>query len=228
MAPTMLAAEVKREVVKCGNARCSLMQFRTENNLCRRCAKALPGGDPVSQEEPQVVAPVTQTTNEKYGLIGRLPGVLRQLRLQSGFPTVSGLSRSMGFPRNFIPRLEGGVDSPRIATLEKLSVPYRTNVSEIILLAADPKARPSGKFRNVRDGIGLRIPQVFASRASTLGLGAVALANRLGVSPTYVHHVKSGMKGPPRLSSLEVWAAALETTVYEIVLCAEEATDFLR
>ena len=50
---TTLAPVDAREVVRCD--RCRLVQFRTNNNLCRRCHICL---DP--EPEPEVLAPVAE------------------------------------------------------------------------------------------------------------------------------------------------------------------------
>src|SRR6266404_7247467 len=77
---TTLAPVDSREVVRCDH--CLLVQFRTTNDLCRRCHASL------DEEEPEIVmvAPMPQTAPSPGSSPGHLnlAASIRSLRLRNG------------------------------------------------------------------------------------------------------------------------------------------------
>src|SRR3954463_270934 len=75
---TTLAPVDSREVVRCD--RCSLVQFRTNNNVCRRCKLSLD-----DEPEPEVAQPqpaAEPVMMHRQGL--QVATAIRNLRLRSG------------------------------------------------------------------------------------------------------------------------------------------------
>lgn len=154
-------------------------------------------------------------------MVAHIPEVLKNLRLLQGFKTLSSFSRAVGITRNQVCRLEDGKMAPGISTLEKMSHPLRTNVSEILRLAEDPTASRREEFLFVRPDVGSRVSCALRDRARDLDLRNFELVDLLGVGHGYICQILKGKRGSPHLASLERWAVALKTSVHEIVRRAE-------
>jgi transcriptional regulator with XRE-family HTH domain len=124
---TTLAPVDSREVVRCD--RCHLVQFRTNNNLCRRCHVCL------DEEEPEIavvaqpmMAPVPNP---------RLPGHLqlaasiRALRLRNGL-SQRQLALRMSVPRTYVSKIENEKATPTLSSLERLARALEVTVPELL------------------------------------------------------------------------------------------------
>jgi transcriptional regulator with XRE-family HTH domain len=126
---TMLAPVDSREVVRCD--RCLLVQFRTTNNLCRRCHLSL------DEEEPEVVA----TAPEIQVLPGQIPGnghghlnlanSIRGLRLRNGL-SQRQLALRMSVPRTYVSKIENEKATPTLSSLERLARALEVTVPELL------------------------------------------------------------------------------------------------
>src|SRR5215470_20392037 len=125
---TMLAPVDSREVVRCD--RCLLVQFRTINNLCRRCHLSL------DEEEPEVVAvaPVTQMMpGQMDGSHGHLnlANSIRGLRLRNGL-SQRQLAMRMSVPRTYVSKIENEKATPTLSSLERLAKALEVNVPDLL------------------------------------------------------------------------------------------------
>src|SRR5438067_11819209 len=93
---TTLAPVDSREVLRCD--RCHLVQFRTNNNLCRRCHTSL---DP---DEPEILAPQPVTTAPTLPARNahlQIALAIRTLRQRGGL-SQRQLAGRMGVPRTYV------------------------------------------------------------------------------------------------------------------------------
>ncbi len=116
------AVSEAREVIRC--VHCSLVQFRTHNNLCRRCWAAL---------DVPVIAPATEEPVD-YSREESLPdvaGAIRSLRRKFGL-SQRELAQRMRVPRTYVSKIENDKATPTIASLERLAEAMATSVADIL------------------------------------------------------------------------------------------------
>jgi transcriptional regulator with XRE-family HTH domain len=125
----MLAPVDSREVVRCD--RCLLVQFRTINNLCRRCHLSL------DEEEPEVVATAPETQAMPGNMNGNghghlnLANSIRGLRLRSGL-SQRQLAMRMAVPRTYVSKIENEKATPTLSSLERLARALEVTVPELL------------------------------------------------------------------------------------------------
>ncbi len=115
--------EIDREVIRC--KACGLVQYRTTNDVCRRCLRMLPPKveflipPPVSQELPGDDRQLFEKwpNRETVENIGQR---IRQLRESRGM-TQSQLQARSRVSRSYLSRIESGQMTPSLGTLEKIS-----------------------------------------------------------------------------------------------------------
>ena len=126
---TTLAPVDSREVVRCD--RCLLVQFRTTNNLCRRCHLSL------DQEEPEIVTsaimpevlPMNGSGNGHGHL--NLAHSIRSLRLRNGL-SQRQLALRMSVPRTYVSKIENEKATPTLSSLERLARALEVNVPDLL------------------------------------------------------------------------------------------------
>ena len=123
---TTLAPVDSREVVKCDH--CFLVQFRTTNNLCRRCRASL---DP---EEPEVVvlppAPEPAPINGN-GHGAQVATAIRSLRQKNGL-SQRQLALRMRVPRTYVSKIENEKATPTLSSLERLATALEVSVPALL------------------------------------------------------------------------------------------------
>ena len=124
---TTLAPVDSREVVRCD--RCLLVQFRTINNLCRRCHTSL------DEEEPEIVAapPVPQVMpvhGNGHGHLN-LATSIRSLRLRNGL-SQRQLATRMSVPRTYVSKIENEKATPTLSSLERLARALEVTVPDLL------------------------------------------------------------------------------------------------
>lgn len=123
---TTLSPVDSREVVRCDH--CRLVQFRTHNNLCRRCHTSL-------DEEPEP-APITAIpATEPAGNNGRgqlqVALAIRTLRQRTGL-SQRQLALRMAVPRTYVSKIENEKATPTLSSLERLARALQVSVPELL------------------------------------------------------------------------------------------------
>src|SRR5438270_9606173 len=125
---TTLAPVDSREVVRCDH--CLLVQFRTSNDLCRRCHASL------DEEEPEIiaVAPAPQMMPSNGHGRGHLnlAASIRSLRLRGGL-SQRQLALRMSVPRTYVSKIENEKATPTLSSLERLARALEVTVPDLIM-----------------------------------------------------------------------------------------------
>ncbi|HVO80456.1 MAG TPA: helix-turn-helix transcriptional regulator [Terriglobales bacterium] len=124
---TTLAPVDSREVVRCD--RCLLVQFRTTNNLCRRCHASL------DEDEPEIVAAtpapaMVPSNGNGHGHLN-LAASIRSLRLRNGL-SQRQLATRMSVPRTYVSKIENEKATPTLSSLERLARALEVTVPELL------------------------------------------------------------------------------------------------
>jgi transcriptional regulator with XRE-family HTH domain len=124
---TTLAPVDSREVVRCDH--CLLVQFRTTNDLCRRCHASL------DEEEPEIVmvAPMPQSAPSHGSSHGHLnlAASIRSLRLRNGL-SQRQLATRMSVPRTYVSKIENEKATPTLSSLERLARALEVTVPDLL------------------------------------------------------------------------------------------------
>ena len=123
---TTLAPVENREVVRCDH--CHLVQFRTVNNLCRKCRTSLDEDEPepiLAQPMP-VMEPVSSSRSEVQVAIA-----IRNLRQRSGL-SQRQLALRMGVPRTYVSKIENEKATPTLSSLSRLADALMVSVPELL------------------------------------------------------------------------------------------------
>src|SRR5882672_1244641 len=124
---TTLAPVDSREVVRCDH--CLLVQFRTSNDLCRRCHASL------DDEEPEVVMVPPPPQMMPASGSGRghlnLAASIRSLRLRNGL-SQRQLAARMSVPRTYVSKIENEKATPTLSSLERLARALEVAVPDLL------------------------------------------------------------------------------------------------
>ncbi len=159
-----------REVVRCGD--CSLVQFRTASDMCRRCAKPLPSLLPAPEAEPVAEMdaatdpfgdlddgqPVARAERNRRVAMGSR---LRACRIKMGLTQIE-MAERLAIPRTYLSRIENDRLLPGPLMIAKFASDLGLNVSD--MLPSFP-AQMDGDRR--WDGISRRILNVFEEMQPT-------------------------------------------------------------
>jgi transcriptional regulator with XRE-family HTH domain len=122
---TTLAPVDSREVVRCD--RCSLVQFRTNNNICRRCKLGLD-----DEPEPEIAQPVEVAVPPMVHRQGiQVALAIRTLRQRNGL-SQRQLALRMSVPRTYVSKIENEKATPTLSSLERLAKALEVPVTELI------------------------------------------------------------------------------------------------
>ncbi len=121
---TTLAPVDSREVLRCDH--CHLVQFRTNNNLCRKCRASL-------DEEPEPIlaepTPAPGHTSSRPHL--QIAQAIRSLRLRSGL-SQRQLAARMDVPRTYVSKIENEKATPTLSSLERLARALEVSVPDLL------------------------------------------------------------------------------------------------
>lgn len=122
----MLAPVDSREVMRCDH--CHLVQFRTTNNLCRRCRTSLDEDipEPVIELPPPVVAPVST----KHSHL-QVAAAIRMLRQKSGL-SQRQLAMRMQVPRTYVSKIENEKAMPTLSSLQRLATALEVPMGDLL------------------------------------------------------------------------------------------------
>lgn len=123
---TTLAPVDSREVVRCDH--CHLVQFRTNNNLCRKCRTSLDDDIP----EPILVepAPPVAPTNGHHSHL-QIAAAIRMLRQKSGL-SQRQLALRMSVPRTYVSKIENEKAVPTLSSLQRLATALEVGVADLL------------------------------------------------------------------------------------------------
>jgi transcriptional regulator with XRE-family HTH domain len=123
---TTLATVEAREVLRC--ERCTLVQFRTANSLCRRCHKPLEVEDP-ERLVPQFAGEPEEAVAEDNGL--QVARAVRDLRKGRNL-SQRQLAGRMQVPRTYISKIENGKAMPTLSSLARLAAALEIDICNLL------------------------------------------------------------------------------------------------
>jgi transcriptional regulator with XRE-family HTH domain len=123
---TALASVDSREVVRCDH--CHLVQFRTTNNLCRKCRTSLDEDEP----EPilEVHAPVEAPASGHHSHL-QVASAIRMLRQKAGL-SQRQLALRMQVPRTYVSKIENEKAMPTLSSLQRLATALEVSMAELL------------------------------------------------------------------------------------------------
>lgn len=123
---TTLAPVENREVVRCDD--CHLVQFKTTNNLCRRCRASLDEDEPEPILTPVVASPEVDEGNRSEVQVAK---AIRNLRQRCGL-SQRQLAMRMGVPRTYVSKIENEKATPTLSSLERLARALEVTVPDLL------------------------------------------------------------------------------------------------
>jgi transcriptional regulator with XRE-family HTH domain len=123
---TTLAPVDSREVVRCDH--CHLVQFRTNNNLCRKCRTSLDEDEPepILVEPTPVIAPASGNHSHL-----QIAAAIRMLRQKSGL-SQRQLALRMSVPRTYVSKIENEKAVPTLSSLQRLATALEVGVADLL------------------------------------------------------------------------------------------------
>jgi len=123
---TTLAPVDSREVVRCDH--CHLVQFRTTNNLCRKCRTSLDEDEP----EPILVTPppVAAPANNNHSHL-QIATAIRMFRQKSGL-SQRQLAMRMQVPRTYVSKIENEKAMPTLSSLQRLATALEVSMADLL------------------------------------------------------------------------------------------------
>jgi transcriptional regulator with XRE-family HTH domain len=122
---TTLAPVDAREVLRCDH--CQLVQFRTQNNLCRRCRLSLEEEEP----EPILAEPAPAPANTSCRPHLQIAQAIRSLRIRSGL-SQRQLAGRMNVPRTYVSKIENEKATPTLSSLQRLANALEVSVPDLL------------------------------------------------------------------------------------------------
>jgi transcriptional regulator with XRE-family HTH domain len=130
---TALAPVENREVVRCDH--CHLVQFKTVNNLCRRCRTSLDEDEPEPILAPHIDATENGTGDEPEVQVAR---AIRMLRQRGGM-SQRQLALRMGVPRTYVSKIENQKATPTLSSLDRLAHALEVSIPDLLRSCGPPK-----------------------------------------------------------------------------------------
>jgi transcriptional regulator with XRE-family HTH domain len=125
--PTMQPEPIvgtEREVLRCEH--CKLVQFRTSNDVCRKCKRSL------LPEQPKVQAIAVSVETEPAPAEGiQVASAVRDLRRVRNL-SQRQLAGRMNVPRTYISKIENGKAMPTLSSLDRLARALQVDISALL------------------------------------------------------------------------------------------------
>ncbi len=118
-------AGTEREVLRCDH--CKLVQFRTANDICRKCKKSLLPELPTVQPIALVSEP--EGAPEVQGI--QVASAVRDLRHVRNL-SQRQLAGRMNVPRTYISKIENGKAMPTLSSLDRLARALQVDISALL------------------------------------------------------------------------------------------------
>lgn len=114
----------EREVLRCEH--CKLVQFRTANDICRKCKQSL------LPEQPKVqpIAVATEPARADNDTI-QVAAAVRDLRRVRNL-SQRQLATRMNVPRTYISKIENGKAMPTLSSLDRLARALQVDISALL------------------------------------------------------------------------------------------------
>ncbi len=123
---TALAPVDSREVVRCDH--CHLVQFRTTNNLCRKCRTSLDEDEP----EPILEVPAAaEAPADGHHPHLQVAASIRMLRQKSGL-SQRQLALRMQVPRTYVSKIENEKAMPTLSSLQRLASALEVSMADLL------------------------------------------------------------------------------------------------
>ncbi|MEO5937085.1 MAG: helix-turn-helix transcriptional regulator [Terriglobales bacterium] len=106
---------------------CHLVQFRTNNNLCRKCHLSLDTEEP----EPEPIAVMEAPAAHGRGSGLQIASAIRSLRLRSGL-SQRQLALRMQVPRTYVSKIENEKATPTLSSLQRLATALEISVPDLL------------------------------------------------------------------------------------------------
>jgi transcriptional regulator with XRE-family HTH domain len=175
---TTLAPVENREVVRCDD--CHLVQFRTVNNLCRKCRRSL------DEDEPEPILaqplPVSEAANECRSEV-QVAQAIRGLRQSHGL-SQRQLALRMGVPRTYVSKIENEKATPTLSSLSRLADALGVSMPDLL--------RACGPSRQAEIDELMSDPFVVEMREFTSQLDAMQRMSVLAQIRDMVSHPRRG------------------------------------
>jgi len=113
-------------VVRCDD--CHLVQFKTVNNLCRRCRASLDEDEPEPILAPSLPQPEVSDSSRSEVQIAK---AIRSLRQRSGL-SQRQLALRMGVPRTYVSKIENEKATPTLSSLARLALALEVTVPDLL------------------------------------------------------------------------------------------------
>jgi transcriptional regulator with XRE-family HTH domain len=123
---TTLAPVDSREVVRCDQ--CHLVQFRTNNNLCRKCHTSL--DEDVPEPILAVQTPIAEPANGNSSRL-QVASAIRALRQKSGL-SQRQLAMRMQVPRTYVSKIENEKAMPTLSSLQRLATALEVSMADLV------------------------------------------------------------------------------------------------
>jgi transcriptional regulator with XRE-family HTH domain len=117
-------ADTEREVLRCEH--CKLVQFRTANDVCRKCRKSLLPDLPKVQ--PIAIVPEPDAPRAEGIQVAAAVRDLRHVRNLSQ----RQLATRMNVPRTYISKIENGKAMPTLSSLDRLARALQVDISALL------------------------------------------------------------------------------------------------
>jgi transcriptional regulator with XRE-family HTH domain len=119
-----VVAGTEREVLRCEH--CKLVQFRTANDVCRKCRKSLLPELPKVQ--PIAIVPEPDAPHAEGIQVAAAVRDLRHVRNLSQ----RQLATRMNVPRTYISKIENGKAMPTLSSLDRLARALQVDISALL------------------------------------------------------------------------------------------------
>ena len=126
---TTLAPVDAREVVRCDA--CHLVQFRTNNNQCRKCHTSLDADETEPILAPVAVPAHAHHHGERSSSELQVAKAIRCLRQRAGL-SQRQLAERMKVPRTYVSKIENEKAMPTLSSLERLARALNVTVPDLL------------------------------------------------------------------------------------------------